>query len=68
MQSTNYWVVGGEFRSLNFHSLVHGTAHVEGPFATRSEAEDTWRAISEQNRYRCNMRFSIVEEPQRAMA
>lgn len=68
MQSSNYWVVGGEFRSLNFHSLVHGTAEVKGPFATRREAEETWRTVSEQHRHRCNMRFSIVEEPQRASA
>jgi hypothetical protein len=68
MQNAHYWVVGGEFRSLNFHSLVHGTAQVEGPFTTRREAEDTWRSISEQHRHRCNMRFSIVEEPTRSMA
>jgi len=68
MPGSHYWVVGGEFGSLNFHNLVQGTAHVEGPFASRREAEDKWRAISEQNRYRCNVRFSIVEEPQRMNA
>ena len=61
------WVVGGEFRSLNFHQLVHGTAQVEGPFPSRKEAENAWRQLSEKNRHRCNVRFSIVEEPRKAM-
>ncbi len=68
MHGTHYWVVGGEFRSLNFHNLVQGTAQVEGPFATRREAEDMWRQVSERNRHRCNVRFSIVEEPRRTVA
>jgi hypothetical protein len=67
MHGTHYWVVGGEFRSLNFHQLVHGTAQVEGPFPTRKEAENAWRSLSEKNRHRCNVRFSIVEEPRKAM-
>lgn len=40
MHGTNYWVIGGEFGSMNFHKLVHGTAQVQGPFNTRSDAED----------------------------
>jgi hypothetical protein len=68
MNHANYWVVGGEFRSLNFHNLVQGTAQVQGPFNTRKDAEDAWRCVSELNRYRCNVRFSIVEEPRRAVA
>jgi len=66
MHGSHFWVVGGEFRSLNFHTLVHGSAQVEGPFASRKEAEDAWRKLSEKNRHRCNVRFSIVEEPRRA--
>jgi hypothetical protein len=65
MHTNHFWVVGGEFRSLNFHTLVHGTAQVEGPFPSRREAEDAWRGLSEKNRHRCNVRFSIVEEPRR---
>jgi hypothetical protein len=66
MHSNHYWVVGGEFRSLNFHTLVQGTQHVEGPFPSRREAEEVWRGLSEKNRHRCNVRFSIVEELRRA--
>jgi len=60
-----FWVIGGEFGSMNFHKLVEGSAQVQGPFKTRKEAEDCWREVSEANRHRGNVRFSIVEEPRR---
>ena len=60
-----FWVIGGEFGSMNFHKLVEGSAQVQGPFKTRKEAEDCCREISEQNRHRGSVRFSIVEEPER---
>ena len=65
---SNFWVIGGEFGSMNFHKQVEGSAQVHGPFATRKEAEDAWRAVSEENRHRGSVRFSIVEEPNRATA
>ena len=40
---SNFWVIGGEFGSMNFHKLVEGSAQVQGPFGTRKEAEDAWR-------------------------
>ena len=45
-KGSNFWVIGGEFGSMNFHKLVEGSAQVQGPFATRKEAEDAWRAIA----------------------
>ena len=36
---SNFWVIGGEFGSMNFHKLVEGSAQVQGPFKTRKEAE-----------------------------
>ena len=68
MSGSSYWVIGGEFGSMNFHKLVHGSAQVQGPFKTRKEAEDAWRAVSEENRHRGSVRFSIVEEPLRESA
>jgi hypothetical protein len=41
---SNFWVIGGEFGSMNFHRLVEGYRHKAG------------------------VRFSIVEEPTRAVA
>ena len=60
---SNFWVIGGEFGSMNFHKLVEGSAQVQGPFKTRKDAEDAWRTVSEENRHRAGVRFSIVEEP-----
>ena len=68
MATTQYWVVGGEFGSLNFHQLIDGTQQVKGPFPTRREAEDAWQAISQANRYRCNVRFTIVRDAARTEA
>jgi hypothetical protein len=65
---SNFWVIGGEFGSMNFHKLVEGSAQVQGPFGTRKEAEDAWRTVSEEHRHKAGVRFSIVEEPSRATA
>ena len=62
MTKSNFWVIGGEFGSMNFHKLVEGSAQVQGPFTTRKEAEDAWRTVSEENRHKAGVRFSIVEE------
>jgi hypothetical protein len=53
---------------MNFHKLVEGSAQVKGPFKTRQEAEDCWREVSEENRHKAGVRFSIVEEPARVSA
>ena len=45
---SNFWVIGGEFGSMNFHKLVEGSAQVKGPFKTRAEAEGCWREVSEE--------------------
>jgi hypothetical protein len=67
-KGSNFWVIGGEFGSMNFHKLVEGSAQVKGPFTTRKEAEDCWREVSEENRHKAGVRFSIVEEPNRSAA
>jgi hypothetical protein len=62
MSSSRFWVVGGEYRSLNFDEIVEGTQRLLGPFTLRNEAERTWRDISEQHRGRCTVRFTIAQE------
>ena len=32
-KGSNFWVIGGEFGSMNFHKLVEGSAQVRGPFS-----------------------------------
>lgn len=52
MTNSNFWVIGGEFGSMNFHKLVEGSAQVKGPFKSRKEAEDCWRQVSEESRHK----------------
>ena len=68
MSTPQYWVVGGEFGSLNFHSLVQGTQQVRGPFPARQDAENAWKAISEEFRHKANYRFTIVQDTVRQAA
>ena len=35
-KGSNFWVIGGEFGSMNFHKLVEGSAQVRGPFKSRA--------------------------------
>jgi hypothetical protein len=65
---SKFWVIGGEFGSMNFHKLVEGSAEVRGPFRSRQEAEECWREVSQETRHKAGVRFSIVEEPQRVPA
>jgi hypothetical protein len=67
-KGSNFWVIGGEFSSMNFDKLVKGSAQVRGPFETRKDAEDCWREVSEEHRHHAGIRFSIVEESNRAAA
>jgi hypothetical protein len=39
---------------------------VRGPFATRPDAEEAWRGISEEFRHKANYRFTIVRDAARA--
>ncbi len=59
----NYWVIGGHFTSLNFHSFLQDTAVVRGPYKTREEAQEEWAGLSSIYRHKAAYRFIIVEEP-----
>lgn len=63
---SNFWVIGGEFGSMNFHKLVEGSAQVQGPFKTRKEAEDAGARFRKKTVIAPGVRFSIVEEPNRS--
>jgi hypothetical protein len=41
MAMHRFWIIGGEFQSLGFDEIVHGTERLIGPFGTRDEAERT---------------------------
>ena len=62
MSNSRYWVVGGQYRSLDFSEVVDGTQHLIGPFDRRDAAEHSWREVSEKHRSNCTMRFTIAQE------
>jgi len=63
MQKIRFWVVGGEYTSCECESLIQGTERVVGPFESRSDAERTWRILSEDHRPQAQVRFTIAQEP-----
>ena len=60
--SKEYWVVGGEFTSMNFHKINPASKEVHGPFATREAAEAKWKALTEGTRHLARTAFRILEE------
>jgi hypothetical protein len=62
MSNPRYWVVGGEYRTLEFDEIVNGSQRLIGPFVERTAAERSWRDVSEQHRSHCTVRFTIAEE------
>jgi hypothetical protein len=63
-----FWVIGGEYTCLEFDQLVEGTERVAGPFFHRTAAEAVWRRLSESDRSRAQVRYTIVTEGVRKIA
>jgi hypothetical protein len=63
MNKTRFWVVGGEYTSCDCNTLISGTERVVGPFESRTDAEQTWRSLSEDHRPQAQVRFTIAHEP-----
>jgi hypothetical protein len=61
--NTQYWVIGGEFRCLEFREL-DGSADALGPFKTYEEAERVWRDRAEATRGEARTRYTIVTTAQ----
>lgn len=57
-----YWVIGGEFTSLNFHSFLPGTTIVRGPFHSKKNAQEEWSSLSEEYKSKAQYRFVVTEE------
>ena len=55
-----FWVIGGEFISVDCDALVPGTSRVFGPFPSYRDAEDVWRERSLASRAQATTRYSIV--------
>ena len=60
---SNFYVIGGEYSSFNFHRFKHGTEEVLGPYKTRDEAETIWKEKSALKKHQATYRYIILEEP-----
>ena len=55
-----YWVIGGEYQTLEFDRLIDGTSRVSGPFRDIKSAREVWREWSEATRAQAATRYTIV--------
>ena len=62
MSDSRFWIVGGEYRSLDFNEIIDGTQRLLGPFDQHDVAQRNWRELSEEHRSNCTARFTIVRE------
>src|SRR5262249_15888506 len=57
-----YWVVGGNYETMEFDRVVPGTEDVFGPFGSIQDAESVWRCVAEKTRYQATVRYTIAAE------
>jgi hypothetical protein len=62
MTKERYWVVGGDYTCMGFRELKPGAQQVVGPFEDRTEAQATWRRLSDESRSSATSRYSITAE------
>ena len=63
MTNSNFWVIGGEFGSMNFHKLVEGSAQVKGPFKSRKEADERIRTFQADSAKRAGIFHHLITLP-----
>jgi len=59
-QTTQYWVVGGEYRDTSFRELCEGPAEAHGPFADYESALKIWREHAVESRPHALVRYIIT--------
>ncbi len=62
MESQRFWVIGGEYRSFDFDHMIEGTEQVVGPLASRDQAEEKWKEMSQKHKREATVRFTIAAE------
>ena len=55
-----YWVIGADYRDMQFNEAVDGTLRVLGPYREYREAASAWREQAMATRYQATTRFTIV--------
>jgi hypothetical protein len=62
MTKERYWVVGGDYTSMSFRELRHGSGRMVGPFDDHAEAKAAWRRLSDESRSKATARYAITAE------
>lgn len=55
-----FWVIGGEYHSLQFEQIVEGTSRILGPFQDIEKAREVWQERSQATRSQAATRYTIV--------
>lgn len=55
-----FWVIGGEYRCVEFDEVLPGTARVFGPYSDYDAANQVWRERSLASRSSATTRYTIV--------
>lgn len=62
MTEQRYWVIGGNYRDLEFKTLRDGTETILGPFESEEDARYEWKRVSFEHKSTATARFAIVAE------
>ncbi len=57
-----FWVIGADYRDIDFTRPVDGTVRVHGPFGSYQEATLVWRERAMESRYRALTRYIIASD------
>ncbi|MTI09246.1 DUF4170 domain-containing protein [Curvivirga aplysinae] len=56
---SEYFVIGGEYTDTDFKTIKGGEETKFGPYASREEARDKWKALSMADIDNCYVRYRI---------
>ena len=62
MHEQRYWVIGGNYRDLDFNALRNGSETILGPFSCEDDARCEWKRVSFEHKSNATARFLIVAE------
>lgn len=61
--TTRFWVIGGEYRDMEFRALVPGTEKMVGPFEDERKARNAWTRLTHCPQTKsATTRYSIASE------
>jgi hypothetical protein len=62
MDDQRYFVIGGNYRDLEFSALRDGSETILGPFDCEAAAKSEWKRVSFEHKSTATTRFLIVAQ------